>query len=152
MKNFSVIDIENQTINNTNYRKVLMTSSNMQLVVMSLNLEESIDLEIHDESDQFFRIEKGICKIEIYEKNTDVYPKQTFKLKENDVVIIPKKTYHKITNIGNEILKLYTIYSPPHHNPNKINPTKQSEQMEKYKYKILKYSQKIKLLENNNLT
>lgn len=138
------LNIDNETINNSNYRKVLMTSSNMQVVVMSLNINETIDLEMHEYSDQFFRVEQGKCKIEIYEKLNDINPQKFFELNENEIIIIPKKTCHKVTNNGNIVLKLYTIYSPPHHAKNKINHIKESE--EKYKYKISKYKHKIDLL------
>lgn len=110
------INIENETIKNTNYRKVLYTSDNMQLVVMSLNKGESISPEIHKFSDQFFRIEKGECLI------VTTSSKQI--LKSGDVAIIKHGIKHTVVNTGRTRLKLYTIYSPPHHPPNTIQKFK----------------------------
>jgi mannose-6-phosphate isomerase-like protein (cupin superfamily) len=101
------INIEKETLENTNYRKVIKTTSNMQLVVMSLAEHEDIPNEIHTDNDQFFRVESGTCKI--------VTPDDTIILTKDSTTIIPKNTYHQVVNIGNEPLKLYTIYSPPHH-------------------------------------
>lgn len=101
------VNIENDTINNNNYRKVLFTSKYMQLVLMSLKPDEEIGLETHDSIDQFFRFEsgKGKCIINDTEYNVS----------DGDSIIIPAGAKHNIINTGEEALKLYTIYSPPHH-------------------------------------
>lgn len=161
MNKIHVINIEEKTLENTNYRKVIETTPSMQLVLMSLNGGETIDSEIHDESDQFFRIEKGLCKIEIYNivdnKPSDILL-YSVELKENDVTIVPKNTCHKLINTGNDELKLYTIYSPPHHAPNRLNVTKEDADNEDnnidnmsegvYKSKLNKYKRKIEILIN----
>lgn len=137
-----VLNIENETINNDNFRKVLITTENIQVVVMSLNVGEKIDKETHDISDQFFRVEQGSCQILI----NDV----VHTLNTNDIFVVPKKTLHEVVNTGNTKLKLYTIYTPPHHPPNTIHQTKRDEDLsdiETYKRKIQKYTTKL-----NNLT
>lgn len=132
------ININEETINNDNFRKVLLTTSNIQVVAMSLNKDEKLDPEIHEVSDQFFRIEKGICKIKI--NNIEHI------LKDDDVIIIPKKTLHELTNLSDDKLKFYTIYSPPHHPIRTIDITKHDAQLreiELYRRKIDKYTSKL---------
>lgn len=100
-------NIEKETIDNDNYRKVLNTTCNMQLVVMSLKPNETIPNEIHHQSDQFIRIEEGSCRILINKRDE-------IKLNKDDCIIIPKNTYHEVIN-GDNKLKLYTIYAQPQH-------------------------------------
>lgn len=110
-------DIENDTINNDNFRKVLYTGKNMQLVLMSLIAGEEIGEEIHKDNDQFFRFEKGKGKVII--NNTE------YTVKDGDAVIIPAGSKHNIINTSNtEELKMYTIYAPPHHKDKIIRKTK----------------------------
>lgn len=114
IKGFKV-DIEKETINNKNFRKVLYTGKKLQLVIMSLKKGEEIGEEIHD-NDQFFRFEKGKGKVIINDT--------TYKIKDDDIVIIPAGSKHNIINMGDDDLKLYTIYSPPHHKDKIIKKTK----------------------------
>lgn len=112
-------NIENLSIKNNYYRKVLFTTKNMQLVVMSLLPDENIPLEIHKDHDQFIKIEKGYGVAIIGNKN-----KKKINLQKGDCIIIPNNTYHEIKNIGNIKLKLYTIYTPPEHDAYKIDKKK----------------------------
>lgn len=112
-----VVNIEEETLKNEYYRRVLYTSDNLQLVVMSLNVNENIGMEIHKDVDQFIRIEKGIGKV-IINNNTTL-------IQDGTSIIIPKEHYHDIVNTGNEPLKLYTLYSPPNHVDGTIHKTKQ---------------------------
>jgi mannose-6-phosphate isomerase-like protein (cupin superfamily) len=100
-------NIERETLNNTFYRKVLHTTKNMQLVVMSLNPKEEIGMEVHKKTSQFIRVESGTASA--------VIGKKKYRLKEDDVIIIPPNTKHNVINTGPEDLKLYTIYTPPEH-------------------------------------
>jgi mannose-6-phosphate isomerase-like protein (cupin superfamily) len=109
-------NIEKITRENNNYRKVISTNSHLQLVLMSLKPNEDIGTEIHHNLDQFFRIEQGIGKA--------IIENQEYELKDGSVIIIPAGTKHNIINIGNESLKLYTIYSPPNHPKNTIQMEK----------------------------
>lgn len=136
-----VKNLESETINNTNFRKVLTTTKNLQVVLMSLNPKEKIDAEIHKLSDQFFRVEQGNCEITI-ENITHTLTKDQF-------IIVPKNTNHEVLNSSNDaVLKLYTIYSPPHHPHGVIHQTKKdAEDSEKtnheYLEKIKKYRNKL---------
>ena len=104
---------------NNYFRKVLFTTKNMQLVVMSLLPNENIPLEIHKDHDQFIKIEKGHGQAII--GNTK---KKYIYLEKGDCIIIPNNTYHEIKNIGNIKLKLYTIYTPPEHDAYRVDKKK----------------------------
>lgn len=93
------------TIMNKNYRHVLYTTTEQQLVVMSLNEGEEIGMEKHPHTTQFIKIEKGEADVIIKGKK--------FKVSKGDCVIVNKNIYHNIIAITP--LKLYTIYSPPEH-------------------------------------
>jgi mannose-6-phosphate isomerase-like protein (cupin superfamily) len=128
-------NIEKDTLDNNNYRKVISTSSNIQLVLMSLKPKEEIGNEIHNNIDQFFRIEKGTAKAILNNKE--------IILTDGSVLIVPKSTEHNIINIGDSDLKLYTIYSPPNHPINTIQPNKQEGGYLKYKSRYLKYKNQL---------
>ena len=112
-------NIEDSSIKNNYYRKVLFTTKNMQLVVMSLLPDENIPLEIHKDHDQFIKIEKGYATAIIGNTN-----KKEIFLQKGDCIIIPNNTYHEIKNIGNIKLKLFTNYTPPEHNAYRIDKKK----------------------------
>jgi mannose-6-phosphate isomerase-like protein (cupin superfamily) len=128
-------NIEHDTLENDNYRKVIGTFSHMQIVLMSLNVGETIPNEIHETHDQFFRIEHGKCEI-IISGNP------SFILSDGDVIVIPAKTYHEVKNIGNDKLKLYTIYAPPEHPEGTIKKRQIGGNDNYYKDKYLKYKSK----------
>lgn len=112
-----VENIEEKTIQNTNFRTVLFTGAHMQLVVMSLLPMEDIGMEVHDNVDQFFRFEQGEGKVVMNGEESIVGP--------NSVVIVPAGTNHNIINTSNsEDLKLYTIYSPSNHPVGTVHATK----------------------------
>lgn len=110
-------DIETETLDNTNFRKVLFTGAHSQLVLMSLLPNEEIGMEVHANVDQFFRFEVGEGKAILNDEEI------TFKA--NDVVIVPAGTNHNIINTSStEPLKLYTIYSPANHPDGTVHTTK----------------------------
>lgn len=111
-----VTNIEEETINNKYFRKVLFTASHSQLVVMSLNPGEEIGEEIHD-LDQFIRIETGQAEI--------ILGDEAHRVSGDYVAVIPAGTRHNVANVSpTEPLKLYTIYSPPEHEPATVHRTK----------------------------
>jgi mannose-6-phosphate isomerase-like protein (cupin superfamily) len=109
-----VVNIEEETLNNKNFRKVLYTSSNlhgMQLVVMNLKPEEEIGMEKHPSADQFIRVEQGEAIATIGKTKKDIH-----KLQASDAILIPAGTWHNIVNANSKYnLKLYTLYTPPQH-------------------------------------
>jgi len=116
MKGF-VSNIEQDTLANENFRKVLYTGKHSQLVLMSLAPGEEIGTEVHVENDQFFRFEKGQGKCIIDGNESE--------LKDGVAVVVPAGAEHNIVNTSSdEPLKLYTIYSPAHHQDGVVRPTK----------------------------
>lgn len=111
-------NIEDQTLENNNFRKVLYTGNHMQLVLMSLKPLEEIGEEIHHDNDQFFRWESWEGKCIIDDHEYDIWAEM--------VVIIPAWSKHNIINTSTtQDLKMYTIYAPPHHKDGIIRSTKQ---------------------------
>jgi len=109
--------IEDATLNNTYFRQVIFTSQHEQLVVMHLNPSEEIGMEIHEIVDQFLRVEKGQGKVIMNGEET--------MIKEGDAIIVPAGTQHNVINLSStEPMKLYTVYSPPHHKDGTIHKTK----------------------------
>ena len=112
-----VDDIEDVTEENGDFRRVLYTGKNLQLVVMSLPPGCDIGEEIHDDRDQFFRIEEGEGVIVIDGVENPV---------EDDIaVIVPAGARHNVINTGDEDLKLYTLYGPPEHKDGTVHKTKE---------------------------
>ena len=117
MKGYSA-NIEKETVENEDYRRVLFTGEKMQLVVMSLKPGEEIPLERHDDIDQFIRIEEGEAFVKIGEDE--------FSLEDDDVVIVPAGNKHYVKNTSQDKdLKLYSIYATPEHPPNTVHKTKE---------------------------
>ena len=116
MKGFKS-NIEKDTLENKNFRKVLYTGKHLQLVLMSLNIGEDIGAEIHPDNDQFFRFESGLGKC--------VIDGNDYKVKEGDVIVVPAGAKHNVINVGANELKMYTIYGPPNHQDGTIRNTKE---------------------------
>ena len=113
----TAINIENSTILNKNYRWVIYTTSEMQLVLMSLKPGEEIGLEVHKDVSQFLRIESGVGIAQVGDMK--------YAIKNSDAVIVPKGVKHNIINTSlTDDLKLYTIYSPPNHKDGLIQQVK----------------------------
>jgi mannose-6-phosphate isomerase-like protein (cupin superfamily) len=110
--------IEKATLKNNYFRQVLFTGKYVQLVVMCLQPGEEIGNEVHNNVDQFFRIEQG--------KTTFVLNgKEKHSVSDGDAVIVPAGTYHNVINASKTAkLKLYTIYSPPNHPDKTVHKTK----------------------------
>lgn len=114
MKYF-VTNIEKDTLDNTNFRKVVYTTPLCQVVLMSLNPGEEIGSETH-ELDQFFRFEKGNGKV--------VLNDELFEVSDGFAVVVPAGVLHNVINTSSEVLKLYTIYTPPEHRHTTVHHTK----------------------------
>ena len=117
MKGFKS-NIEKDTLENKNFRKVLYTGKHLQLVLMTLKPGEDIGAEIHPENDQFFRFESGTGKC--------IIDGNEYHIKDGDVILVPAGAKHNVINADpkNE-LKMYTIYGPPNHQDGTIRTTKE---------------------------
>ena len=110
--------IEKLTLENENFRHVLYTAKHSQLVLMSLKPNEEIGLEVHTDTDQFFRFEKGTGKVFVDGLEQVVG--------DGDAVIVPAGAEHNVINTSSlDSLKLYTIYSPAHHKDGVVRETKE---------------------------
>lgn len=117
MKKGFFAHIETLTQENTDFRRVLYTGEESQLVLMALPPRTEIGLERHDENDQFFRFESGEGKV--------VISGHEYVVKDGDCIIVPKGTEHNVINTSDtDTLKLYTLYAPAHHKDGTIHPTK----------------------------
>ena len=115
MKGF-VENIEQLTLDNTDFRRVLYTGKHLQLVLMTLQAGDDIGEEVHAGHDQFFRIESG--KGEVLIDGT------RHPVEDDDAIIVPAGARHNVTNTGTAPLKLYTLYAPPEHKDGVVHPTR----------------------------
>lgn len=119
MKGF-VANIENATLENSDYRRVLFTGQNTQLVLMSVAPGEEIGLETHAEHDQFIRVESGA--------GTVVLDGEEHRLADGIAVVIPAGVRHNVINTSRDTpLRLYTLYSPPEHPDGTLHHRKQDD-------------------------
>jgi mannose-6-phosphate isomerase-like protein (cupin superfamily) len=115
MKGF-VDNIETLTEENENFRRVLYTGKNMQLVLMALQPGEEIGEDVHGDRDQFFRVENGNGEI--------VIDGVANRIKADTAMIVPAGARHNVRTTGDKMLRLYTLYAPPEHLDGTIHPTK----------------------------
>lgn len=112
-----IANIEEETLKNQNFRKVLFTGPHLQLVVMQLQPGEDIGMEIHDKEDQFIRVEQGTAKV--------ILDGEESTLTDDMIVVVPAWVEHNIINLSiDKPLSLYTIYCEKHHPEGTIHATK----------------------------
>ena len=109
-------DIEEQTIGNGDFRRVLYTGHHLQLVLMTLQPGEEIGAEVHEDRDQFFRFEEGRGQVDVDDNSYDVI--------DGSAVVVPSGARHNVRNTGDTPLKLYTLYGPPEHKDGIVQSTK----------------------------
>ena len=113
-------NIERVTEANADFRRVLYTGHNLQLVLMSIPPGCDIGVEVHEDRDQFFRFEAGEGEVCIDEN--------TYSVKADDAVIVPQGARHNVRCTGSEPLKMYTIYGPPEHVDGTVHATQEEAQ------------------------
>ena len=111
-----VADIEDMTEQNRDFRRVLYTGKQLQLVLMSLEPGEDIGEEVHEDRDQFFRVEQGEGEVLIDGHRTAI--------KSDFAVVVPAGARHNVRNTGSRSMKLYTLYGPPEHEDGTVHVTK----------------------------
>ena len=109
-------NIEQRTLENGDFRRVLYTGHNLQLVLMTLQPGDEIGEEVHEDRDQFFRIEEGSGVVDIDGVANEV--------SDDFAVIVPAGARHNVRNTGTSALRLYTIYGPPEHLDGIVQSTK----------------------------
>ena len=123
MKSVVYVKLEEAAVTNPYYRRVITTTPQMQVVLMSLVPGQNIGMESHRGITQFFRVEKGegLAQMDYGEGMKSIH------IKDGDMVVIPPGAMHNISNTSrDQDLKLYTIYSPPNHPSNRLDVTKPS--------------------------
>ncbi len=120
-----IANLEQETLENNDYRRVLYTGRYSQLVVMSLEPGQEIGNEQHG-LDQFIRIEQGKAKVVLGNGELEQ------EVQDDWAFIIPAGTWHNVINTGETQLKLYTVYSPPEHRHDVVQPTKADEKEEHF--------------------
>jgi mannose-6-phosphate isomerase-like protein (cupin superfamily) len=115
-------NIEEATNDNTTFRTVLFTGKTLQLTVMSLKPGEEIGLEVHEDRDQFIRVEKGRARVVMGPAKDRL--DETRELSDDWAVIVPSGTWHNVINDGDGELKLYSLYAPPEHPAGAVHATK----------------------------
>lgn len=111
-------NIEQMTLENENFRKVLYTAKHSQLVLMSLRPNEEIGMEVHEDNDQFFRFERGQGKV--------IIDGNEYEVGDGVAIVVPAGAQHNVINTSDaDELKLYTIYSPAHHKDGIVRATKE---------------------------
>ena len=116
-----VTDIESATLDNDTYRTTVWTGTHLQLTVMSIPPGDDIGLEVHEDGDQFLRVEAGRGRVRMGPAEDDI----TFEREvgDDDVILVPGGTWHNVINIGDEPLKVYALYGPPEHPHGTVHPT-----------------------------
>ena len=120
-----VINIDEATKKNKNFRTTLWTGENSQVTLMSIPVNEDIGLEVHPDVDQFIRIEEGEGIVQMGDTKDMLDFQQ--RVYDDYAIMVPAGKWHNLTNTGNEPLKIYAIYSPPEHPPGTIHKTKEDD-------------------------
>ncbi|MGH2554928.1 MAG: cupin domain-containing protein [Actinomycetota bacterium] len=116
-------NIEQLTLDNDNFRTVVFTGGHTQLTVMRLAPGEDIGLEVHPHLDQFLRLEQGRARVEFGSSKHKI--EETHEVEKDWALIVPAGVWHNVTNIGDQEVKLYSLYSPPEHPDGTVHRTKQ---------------------------
>ena len=109
-------DIEKRTTGNSDFRRVLYTGKNLQLVLMTIQPGDEIGAEVHEDRDQFFRFEEGTGTVDIDDNS--------YAVQDGSGVVVPAGARHNVRNTGAVPLKLYTLYGPPEHVDGLVEATK----------------------------
>lgn len=116
-----VVDIEELTKANENYRTAEWTGTFLQMTTMVIPVGGEVGLEIHEDTDQFLRIEAGKAKVLMGTKRDNLdFEKEA---EDDFAIFVPSGYWHNVVNIGDEPLKLYSIYAPPHHPVGTVHET-----------------------------
>lgn len=117
-----VVDIQEATVENDTFRTALWTGANMQLTVMCIQPGDDIGLEVHDDHDQFLRVEEGVGFVQMGPNENEL----DFEANAEDdyAIFVPAGTWHNVTNTGDIPLKLYSIYAPSEHPRGTVHETK----------------------------
>jgi mannose-6-phosphate isomerase-like protein (cupin superfamily) len=116
-----VVDIEEATLANENFRTALWTGEFLQMTLMAIPVGGDVGWEVHHDTDQFLRLEQGRGRVQMGPSKDDL----TLDVEVGDdwAVLVPRGSWHNITNIGDEPMKVYSLYAPPHHAHGTVHET-----------------------------
>jgi mannose-6-phosphate isomerase-like protein (cupin superfamily) len=114
-------DLERATVENATYRTVAWTGKHLQLTLMSIEPGEDIGLEAHPGTDQFLRLDAGRGRVQMGPAEDRLDFEQ--EVEDGWAIFVPAGTWHNVTNIGDEPMRLYAVYAPVHHAPGAVQPT-----------------------------
>ncbi len=117
-----VTNIEKVTLANENYRSTLWTGKNLQVTVMAIQPGHDIGLEVHDDHDQFLRVEQGSATVYMGPTEDNL---EAMTASDDDAVFVPAGTWHNLVNSGDEVLKVYSVYAPAEHPHGTVHATKE---------------------------
>lgn len=129
-----VMNVWKTAVQNRNYRTTVWTGCNLQMTVMSIPPRSDVGTEVHQENDQYIRVEQGnaLVKMKMCDNENGNRKEYEQMICAGDGVFVPAGTRHNIINIGRNDLKLTSIYAPPHHKPGTVHRTKMDTQNENY--------------------
>jgi mannose-6-phosphate isomerase-like protein (cupin superfamily) len=116
-----VVDIEELTVQNDTFRTAAWTGKNLQMTLMAIQPGDDIGLEVHDDHDQFLRIEAGEARVEMGPTKDQL---ESWTAEDDYAIFVPAGTWHNVINTGDEPLKLYSIYAPAEHAHGTVHETK----------------------------
>ena len=116
-----VVDIEELTLGNDNYRTTAWTGKYLQMTLMSILPGDDIGLEVHEDHDQFLRVEQGRGLVQMGPAEDDLPFRR--EVEDDWVILVPAGSWHNVTNIGDEPMKVYALYGPPDHLPGTVHAT-----------------------------
>lgn len=116
-----VVNIEELTLGNENFRTAAWTGKYMQMTLMTIQPGDDIGLEVHEDHDQFLRIEQGTAEVHMGPSEDSL---ETWTAEDDFAIFVPAGVWHNVVNTGDEPLKLYSIYAPPEHAHGTVHETK----------------------------
>ena len=123
-----VFNISHATNRNENFRTTIWTGRDLQLTLMSIPVCGEIGVEMHDDVDQFLRVESGRAKVYLGSSHANLQEKAC--VDGNDAILIPAGTWHNVVNVGSRPLKLYSLYAPPQHSAGTVHRTREDAEHE----------------------
>lgn len=116
-----VVNIEELTLGNENFRTAAWTGSNLQMTLMTIQPGDDIGLEVHEDHDQFLRIEQGTAQVVMGPNENEL---ESWDAEDDFAIFVPAGSWHNVINTSEGTLKLYSIYAPAEHAPGTIHETK----------------------------
>ena len=117
-----VVNIEELTLENENFRTAAWTGMNMQMTLMTIQPGSEVGLEVHEDHDQFLRIEQGLATVLMGDDEANM---ESWDAEDDYAIFVPAGKWHNIVNTGDEPLKLYSIYAPAEHAHGTVHVTKE---------------------------